>query len=116
MLEICGIGYKFGTWSWSYKSLPKKWFEEMGVHVLQIHAKDGEKDYFAPSQLKALDDIEFNTWPGIKKDEPGLILGGFMFSFKDVWIPSREMRQQFAFGPNVNRADDDEIWRDDFWM
>ena len=113
MLEICGIGYKFGSWSWSYKSLPKKWFEEMGLHLLQVHANGRGNDKYARSRLDA---IEFGTWPGIEKDDPGLILGWFMFSFIDVWIPSPEMRKQFALRPNVNRADVDEIWRDDFWM
>ena len=116
MLEICGIGYKFGAWSWSCKSLPKKWFEEMGLHILQVHANVGEKDKYSRSRSTALDAIEFGTWPGIKEDDPGLILGRFMFSFIDVWIPSPEMRKQCALRPNVNRADDDEIWRDDFWM
>jgi hypothetical protein len=88
----------------------------MGLHVLQVHLNEGKKDKYARSGSEALDAIEFGTWPGIKKDDPGLILGRFMFSFIHVWIPSPEMRKQFALRPNVNRPDDDEIWRDDFWM
>jgi len=103
-LEICGIGYQFGSRSWTYKSLPKKWFEQMGLHILLVRSSEGQEDGYARSRPKAWDAIEFGTWPGIKEDDPGLIVGRLTLSFKDVWIPSAEKR------------DNDEIWGDDLWV
>jgi hypothetical protein len=76
----------------------------MGLHILHIKSSEGQEDGYALSRPKVWDAIEFGTWPGIKEDDPGLIVGRLNISFKDVWIPSNEKR------------DNDEIWGDDLWV
>src|SRR5277367_3298749 len=108
-LELWRVKYKFGLRSWTFMHLPRKWFQETGLHVLQAQVSEGQEDGYARSGSKDLDAIEYRTWPGIKVDDPGLIVGLLKLSFV-VRVSSSEKREQLTDRPSGTRGENDEIW------
>ena len=115
LLGIQGIESKDGLRCWIHQSLPKNWFEEVGVHILQVQVScrsRGREDNYARAGSKTMDAIEFGAWPGLKEEDPGFLLQKLKFSFIDV-LPQK--RKQFKQGGNEDTGAENEIWGDEYW-